>query len=226
MQLKLRIEQDIDVSDPRKEFDHIGTMVYWHRRYNLGDVDGLKEYGTSEMFLKLLASDYVDDVSEMSMDEVWKIIDDWFVILPLALLDHSGLHMWVGSGPHACDCGGWDSGQVGWIYCSLGKAQEEWTSAPKDHRWNAKVHWSGGEVITLREAIERNLKAEVEEYDMFLTGDVWGYVIEDEDGNHMESCWGFYGHKYAEEQGKEMLEHCQKKQDDLERETAIAECVP
>jgi phage tail protein X len=30
-----------------------------------------------------------------------------------------------------------------------------------------------------------------------LEGKVYGYVIETVDGDHIDSCWGFYGHEYA-----------------------------
>lgn len=33
----------------------------------------------------------------------------------------------------------------------------------------------------------------LEEWNTYLSGNVWGYVIEDEDGDHIDSCWGFYG---------------------------------
>ena len=49
----------------------------------------------------------------------------------------------------------------------------------------------------------------VEEWNQYLCGDVWGYVISelesaDDDAeavnDHVYSCWGFYGRKYAEEE--------------------------
>ena len=45
----------------------------------------------------------------------------------------------------------------------------------------------------------------IEDYQKWGNGDVWGYIIEDEDGDDMEeSCWGFYGTEecLAEAQGK------------------------
>jgi hypothetical protein len=33
----------------------------------------------------------------------------------------------------------------------------------------------------------------VETWNQYLSGDVYGYVIEDGDENHIDSCWGFYG---------------------------------
>ncbi|GAF98690.1 unnamed protein product, partial [marine sediment metagenome] len=45
----------------------------------------------------------------------------------------------------------------------------------------------------LRKRIEGYLKGEVETYDNYLTGYVFGYCIKDADGEDVDSCWGFYG---------------------------------
>ena len=37
------------------------------------------------------------------------------------------------------------------------------------------------------------MEGEVKEYDQYLTGDVWGFIIEDDDGNELDSHWGFFG---------------------------------
>jgi hypothetical protein len=61
------------------------------------------------------------------------------------------------------------------------------------------------------------LKAQADEYEAWAVGDVWGYIIErevtwtrDDDPTqhtttweHVDSCWGFYGHAYAEQAAME-----------------------
>ena len=37
------------------------------------------------------------------------------------------------------------------------------------------------------------LAAAVELYHQYANGEVFGYVIEDSEGEHLESCWGFFG---------------------------------
>jgi hypothetical protein len=78
--------------------------------------------------------------------------------------------------PFSCQ---WDSVQVGFIYTSRKKAIAEW----------------GNKVCTakVKEMATKCLKEEVKTYDQFLQGEVYGYVIEDKDGNEIDSCWGFYG---------------------------------
>lgn len=82
--------------------------------------------------------------------------------------------------PFSCGC---DSGQVGWIYIDRETGQREW-----GRFWRKKA--------------EKYLIAEVEEYDQYLRGDVWGYTITDKDGNEVDGCWGFYGYDYAVQEAK------------------------
>lgn len=95
------------------------------------------------------------------------------VILPLYLFDHSGITMNT-TGFH-CP---WDSGQVGFIVASAAKIRENY----QVKRITAKV----------RERALEHLRSEVETYDQYLRGDVYGFVIEggEHDG---DSCWGFFG---------------------------------
>jgi hypothetical protein len=47
----------------------------------------------------------------------------------------------------------------------------------------------------MRAKIEKYLTGEVETYDQYLTGEVYGFTIEKgEDEEHVDSCWGFYGY--------------------------------
>jgi hypothetical protein len=168
--MNYKLIQDEDARNPREEFDHLGKIVHWHRRYEFGE--------------------RIDNPGQWLRD-----LPEGSVCLPLCLLDHSGLHIWVGSGAHWSDPGGWDSGQVGFIYVTPEDIRKEYSCK----RITART----------REQVKKCLKAEVTEFDQYLTGDVYGYVIEDEDGRQIDSCWGFYGHKYAEECAKEALKYAE-----------------
>jgi hypothetical protein len=56
-------------------------------------------------------------------------------------------------------------------------------------------------------------EAYVEQWNQFLSGDVWGYIIESvetcdlghEHREHVDSCFGFYGREYAEQEGAAAL---------------------
>ena len=90
------------------------------------------------------------------------------------MYDHSGIT--ISTYPFN-DC--WDSGRIGYIYVSMDDIKKEYDT----------------DKITpeLKEIINRVLKGEVSEYDQYLTGDVYGYQLEDSSGEIIDSCWGYYG---------------------------------
>lgn len=217
--LSLYIEQDIDPPNPRKDWDHLGTMACWHRRYNLGDEQPSED---SESYMRSMADRAVNfkcDAEDIGKEHIAAVLKKYYTILTLHLYDHSGITM--NTSGFSCP---WDSGRVGIIYLSLKDALLEWKL--EAGTWDTKIKRHDGVEQTLRKWAEGLLESEVEEYDQYLTGDVWGFVIEDEDGEHVDSCSGFFGQKYAEEQGVESLEHAAERKEKVERETAIAECCP
>jgi hypothetical protein len=170
---RVYLYQDNDARNPRVEYDNVGTMVCWHRRYKLGDQQPKENYRD---WLRSL----VDADEEWSDEQVQEAVDQRFIFLPLYLYDHSGIT--ISTGPFGCP---WDSGQVGWIYVSLDKAKEEWGDD--------------------KEAAIKYLKGEVETYDQYLRGEVYGYVLHGPDGVE-DSCCGFYGYENAKQ---EAVEACQ-----------------
>ena len=47
----------------------------------------------------------------------------------------------------------------------------------------------------------------ITEMNQYLEGDVWGYVIEDEEGEQLDSCWGFYGDDNCEAEARSAALH-------------------
>jgi len=105
------------------------------------------------------------------------------IVLPLYLYDHSGLT--IATKPFSCP---WDSGQVGFVFASR-KALLDCYGCK---RLSKK---------TLAIAL-KVIQSEVEEYDKYLRGEVYGYVVE-KDGEEDRSCWGFYSLEYAIKTAKE-----------------------
>jgi len=158
----VKVIQDMHPSNPRTEWDNLGTMACWHGRYELGDEQPNQD---PEEWIK-------ENVPKGS------------VVLPLFLLDHSGITMSTGSFGDP-----WDSGQVGIIFATPEQIREAYMVKRITKATRAKV--------------EACLKSEVEVYDHYITGSVWGYVIEkhsecDSCGHaepeHIDSCFGFYGY--------------------------------
>lgn len=108
--------------------------------------------------------------------------NDVCVILPLYLYDHSGITM--NTTGFSCR---WDSGQVGFIFISKKKVRKEFSIKRITEEW--------------REKIEKYLVGEVETYDEYLTGQVYGFKVVKietcdlgcEHEEDIDSCWGYYG---------------------------------
>lgn len=127
--------------------------------------------------------------SEFTLDEIaerHKALELTHIIVPVYMYQHGGVALslgsFVGRAPHA----EWDSGVGFFAIVSKERLRHEY----------------GVRAITekIRECAIRVLRVEVETYGAYLNGDVYGYVIEDEDGNEVDSCWGLYGYEYAVEE--------------------------
>ena len=97
----VRIVQDEEPTNPRKEYDNFGHMRCWHRRYSLGDNNTMS----------------VEEGKELA-EQVEK---QGGIVLSLYLYDHSGITM--RTSPFSCP---WDSGQVGFIYCDKDDIRKNW----------------------------------------------------------------------------------------------------
>lgn len=190
----LIVQEDADATSPRED-DTFGTMVCFHRRYNLGDEHSFEN---SDDFLLSLLEDTFDgdwhkaeqfrervrdsfNPYELGWGAYDKAVDDKLletirqkhVILPLYLYDHSGITM--NTTGFSCP---WDSGQVGWIYASKDNVLKEY----------------GGKNLTAdkRERAENLLRREVEYYDSYLRDECYGFELL-KNGETVDSCWGFIG---------------------------------
>lgn len=191
--MAVEIHWDSDPANPREEWDNFGKMVCFHSRYSLGD-------GFSNG--KAVNREF-DSPEEFR--EWWEANGDGGVILPLYLYDHSGITM--SCGPFSCP---WDSGQVGWIYATAEMIRKEFGRGKSKRITKAA-----------RELAEKCLRQEVETYDEYLTGQVYGYVVrevtlDDEgedtgDGEEEDSCWGFYGLDYCRDEAKAVAESMAKR---------------
>ena len=167
-----RLFPDEQPTDPR-EWDNLGTMACFHKRYCLGDSN-----------LPFASSEF-DSWAEME-GYIWKELDA-AVVLPLFLYDHSGITM--NTTGFSCP---WDSGRVGFIYVTKDKVKNEYGVKRLTKDILARVN--------------KALLNEVETYDQYLTGDVYGYEIvklnKCDQGHtheeHEDSCSGFFGYDIKE----------------------------
>lgn len=191
--LKLKVMYDTDAESPieRSYSDGIiGNFICWHSRYSLGHSHNFES--PTDLFEEL-ANEYVSeefesikeeleqdkisyDKYEEKLKELVYDINDVY-ILPLFLYDHSGITM--NTTGFSCL---WDSGQVGYVYTTKDRLDEVGVSVGVSY-----------------DSIEDALKEEVELYDEYLRGNVYGFSIveydeeTEEELEEIDSCWGFYG---------------------------------
>lgn len=209
---RIVLKYDTDASNPRKEYDNLGHMVCFHKRYDLGDEHNYENPQALILDLTYLDEDELgrnpnDDLGDGSKHRiVWE---------PLYLYDHSGITM--RTTPFGDP---WDSGQVGVIYITYDAIAKDLGLTDVGNKWTPTP-----EQIAVYEKI---LKGEVETYDQYIRGDVYGYSIyaadeeaqnvdEDEDpptedddefwmDDEEESCWGFFGEAYAIQEAKDAID--------------------
>jgi hypothetical protein len=110
------------------------------------------------------------------------------VILPLYMYDHSGIS--ISTKPFSCR---WDSGQIGFVLVSKKQALEEYGGVRVSSKKKVKI--------------ESIIEAEVQTYTQYVEGEVYGFQIVDEDGDIVDSCYGFYGTDFATNGMLDYIDH-------------------
>lgn len=99
-------------------------------------------------------------------------------ILPVFMYDHSGRT--IRTTPFSCR---WDSGQTGWVYVNKVKFS-------KSTLYGVKPSMAADQRQKLGYEFLRSMVTEI---DNVMTGNVWGYNVETQEGRFIDSCWGFVG---------------------------------
>jgi len=171
---KIVIKYDECPENPR-EWDNFGKMICFHGNYSLGDKHDYK-------------SDHYSGWAELKKAIVKN--EKAAVILPLYLIDHSGIS--ISTTPFMDK---WDSGPVGFTFATKKDIQESFTKTDED--------------IMVR--AERLLKAEVKIYDAYLRGEVFGYLIS-KDTEDIDSCYGYYSLNETIDEAKRVIDYREKKE--------------
>lgn len=208
--LNILVYPDYDVESPR-EWDNIATLVCQHRNYRLGDeqdVDGaltqllfdhmLQHHSRTivKRFLDLhpgyvlYYGDGLECTAEYLITEVMDAgekldllmeCDDIYVT-PISYYEHGDITIWCGRPNDP-----WDSGYLGFAYITREKAMKN--GAPR--KW--------------RQWASERIQSEVSVYDTYLQGECCGYVVEDDNGEEVDSCWGFFSAEEAIEYAKDAV---------------------
>jgi hypothetical protein len=142
--VRVIIERDTDPTDPRKDSEPLGRIIHWHSRYS-----------------------FAHDAERIDREAAEDRLLDAAVKIPIYMYDHSGVT--IRTTPFGCP---FDSGQVGWIYCTADDLIRE--------------------KITPAQAAAC-MESEILVQNQYINGDVYGFRLMDEDGEEMHACWGFYG---------------------------------
>ena len=197
--LKLKVELD-DCQESPREWDNLGIILASHRRYDLADEKNpyWGDFGSVEadfyayIYAWFKDADYIHEcgLSGTEEDRRLAVIKKWvevnYLYLPVYMYEHSGISL--STGEFGCK---WDSGHLGFIYVSRTKVREKFKVKRISPQLKAKIL--------------KQLENEIETYSQYLNGEVYCFVIEDEDGDVVDSCGGFYSEKEAREYGESEL---------------------
>ena len=187
----ISIEQDECNESPR-EWGNLGRMQLFHKQYDLANELDIHE-------------DDFDSWEELER----KLREDYEIVLPVFMYDHSGVGLSTSNGQYPYNCP-WDSGQVGYI---VADKQEilEWYKVKKLTK-------------AVRERAIECLNGEVKLYSQYLNGEVYAYTVEkiiktwDAQGNEYEhekefcdACCGYYSYEECLEQAKEYIDTIESK---------------
>lgn len=187
------------------EVEGLTVDIYWDNEFPIDPREDWEHCGTYMICahreynlgdIQVKADDYRSpaDAAKAAMREVGGVF-----AMPLYLYDHSGLSM--STSEFSCP---WDSGQVGVIVATAELVQEFGTTATPERM----------------EKVRARLRAEVSEYNSYLTGECFGYIVKDADGEVLDSCGGFLGDpKYVVEDARAAAKWCAE---DKRREVEVA----
>jgi hypothetical protein len=151
-----------EVGESPREWANMGTMILQHRRYSMP--------WESKEILKTTNRDEI----EAWLDKHAKV---WLRVWGY---DHSGFSMKTGERTYPFNCP-WDSGLLGWVYCTAKTIKHEYRV-----KRNADIT---PEII---DKVKYNLQCEVTTYGQYVNGEVYGFTVQDKNGDTIESCGGFY----------------------------------
>ena len=134
------------------------------------------EWDNDEKFLVYDHRDFCVEVKGFEPKEIFdffqenpkkKLYNGYFVFVVYAYI-HSGVSLSLGRNTYPFTCG-WDTSSTGYLLVKRDK-----------YNWTEEKAYKSAEGLLVT-------------WNDYLSGNVYGYVTEDPEENHIDSCWGFYG---------------------------------
>ena len=176
-----------DNGENPREWDNLAKMLFVGKYQHLGDkhnVDFNTTFNSREHFI---------EIGEQIVREHFK---DVAICYPVHLYEHSGASISISNDyPYNCR---WDSGTIGFAIVTKEDIRKNWNIKNVTKKYI--------------EHADKILKGEVETLNQYVMGEIFGFIIEDENGEHIDSCYGFYGTDFKE---NGMAEHMDKEYAEL-----------
>lgn len=122
---------------------------------------------------------------ELSVKEKLELVEKSgeVAIRPISMYEHGGISIWLGGYSGHPDAQ-WDCGTLGFAYITKATAEEEMLNFSEK---------------TWKEWANQIMEGEMKEYAAYVSGQVYGYMIEaldDDDEGCDDSSWGYYDESY------------------------------
>ena len=153
-----------DCAESPREWDNLTKMLFFGKHKHLGDKHNIN------------ADDY-NGWNEL--EEAIKKEYDVVMIKKVYAYIHSG--MTISTQSFSCP---WDSGVLGFVIITKADLR-------KEYNWKVLTQKRINEVYN---RLDNIMDGEVKVLDYYVSGDVYGFRIEDKNGDIEDSCHGFYGY--------------------------------
>lgn len=163
----LEVIQDDSAESPRNG-DNLAQMIFFGKHKHLGDDHNIElEGGFSSR------EDFMTRGAEMLKEQM-----NAALVVPIHYYEHSGAGISTEMDyPFNCP---WDSGTIGFAVVTNEAIRKEYG-----------IKRVTGLAINKAMSV---LKSEVKSLDQWISGEVYGFKLFDENDEEVDSCWGFFGH--------------------------------
>jgi hypothetical protein len=178
----IKIVQDEHAESPDRWGNDDVFLVYDHRQFNVER----KGFDPTEIF------EHITESKEFMYEG--------YYVYPVYAYIHSGVALSLGKQeyPFSNTARNWDTSMKG--FCLVRKEKDENHYLHEGEVGKGTKQWEPNEAQIVAEGI-------VETWNTYLSGEVYGYQIDDKDGEEVDACWGFYGEEHCIEDAKGIVEH-------------------
>lgn len=139
--------------------------------------------------LVVINNRYLSGDHDASREEIDSYLNNKeYISLPVYAYIHGGISL--NTTGFSCP---WDSGQIGCIFVSKKQVRNDFSIKRISSQLELKV--------------KNYLKQEVEIYNNYLNGEVYGYIVKDDNNQELDSCFGFYSKEDAERAAQDSISY-------------------